>query len=137
MHRRNADHAGAIPVSGKVRDGRGGEDGPAAAAGAAVGRLQLQPAGRQRQVRGLVSEGLCRGGGRRRPSEEASQQAGGPAGPTGVVDAQRQREPTPLTLAGDRHRADNRHLVLPAVLRHLKGVWEKLTGGNEDEAQRR
>lgn len=66
----------------------------------------------------------------------ASQQAtreGGPAGPTRVIDAQHQREPTLLAVAGDWHRAEDRHLVLLAVFRQLKGIWEKLMDEKEED----
>lgn len=45
-------------------------------------------------------------------------EGGGCFGPTRVVDAQRQREPTLVagSTAGDRDRAENRHLLLPTVL---------------------
>lgn len=89
---------------------------------------------------------VCRGRHkRRRPDGGLSERTdggysrrGGCVAPTCVVDAQDQREPTLLagSCAGDRHRAEDRHLVLPTVLRHVKGIWEKLTTGNEDEAPR-
>lgn len=36
--------------------------------------------------------------------------------------------------AGNWHRTEHRHLVLPAVLRNTKGLWEKLEIEKEDEA---
>lgn len=59
-------------------------------------------------------------------------------GPTWFVDAQDQRESTlgAGSAAGDRHRADNRHLVLPTVLCDVKRIWEKLGIGTQDEAPR-
>lgn len=36
--------------------------------------------------------------------------------------------------AGNWHRTEHRHLVLPAVLCNIKGLWEKLKIGKEDEA---
>lgn len=65
-------------------------------------------------------------------SEQAAQGCGGP---TGLVDAQDQREPALGTSAGDGHRAENHHLVLPTVLRHLKGLWDKLASKKEEEAR--
>lgn len=38
--------------------------------------------------------------------------------------------------AGNRHRTEHGHLVLPAVLRNIKGLWEKLQIEKEDEASR-
>lgn len=62
----------------------------------------------------------------------------GCVGPTRVVDAQDQRESTLVagSTAGDWNRAENRQLVLPTVLCHMKGIWGKLTIEKAGEARR-
>lgn len=48
------------------------------------------------------------------------------------MDAQEQREATAAADpgAGDGDGGENLDLVVPAVLRHLEGIWGELEGGN-------